>query len=265
MVSHRAIKKTVYATGFFLAIAAVATLIVLPLVRDTSKDQVESAPTQSYVPVVLENVTVIPHITTPGPRGKTVDVVVRLKNENPRAGTGSYPILLSVKDTSGEVVHRTTQDMYVLPGGLQYVVALDLPIPSDKTFGTVEVTPPVSSTLTALPNTARLPDFSVFLRNRTTITSGSYKLEQQTGVVTNNSTFDWQRVEIIGVALDAQGNIIGVGKTFVGKLLVGEQREFTLQWPLPDSTTSRVIALATTNIYSDANIVHILGDPGLLR
>ncbi len=95
--------------------------------------------------------------------------------------------------------------------------------------------------------------------------SGSYPMEQQTGIVTNNSTFDWEKVEVTGVALDSKGAIIGVGRTFVGKLLIGEQREFTLLWPFPDDQTVRVVALASTNIYSDANVVHIIGDPGKLR
>lgn len=264
MASHRTLKKAVYATGFFVVILGIGILIVFPYLP--SKQQTMTTNTgPSYVPVALENVVVIPHVAKPGPKGKTIDVVARLKNENSRAGTGSYPVTFSVQDSKGEVMSRVTQDAYVLPGGLQYLVALDMPIASDKTLGKVEVTPPSAITLTPLPDNARLPDFSVFLRDRKKIMSGLYPYEQQTGIVTNNSTFDWEKVEVTGVALGSKGNIVAVGKTFVGKLLIGEQREFTLQWPFPDDATARVVAIATTNIYSDANIVHIVGDPGKLR
>jgi hypothetical protein len=264
MVTHRTVKKAGYAAGFFVVVISVGTLIVLPWLP--SRQQVLITDTgSSYVPVAIENVVVIPHIAKPGPKGKTIDLVARVKNENPRAGTGSYPVTFTVQDTEGEVISRFTQDAYVLPGGLQYLVALDVPIPSDKTLGKIEAATPRSITLTPLPDNARLPDFSVFLRDRIQVMSGAYPLEQQRGIVTNNSTFDWEKVEVTGIALDDKGAMIGVGKTFVGKLLIGEQREFTLQWPFPDDATVRVIALATTNIYSDANIVHLIGDPGKLR
>lgn len=264
MASHRTMKKAAYAVGFFVVCIGIITLIVVPLLPREETDTLTDV-TSSYVPVALENVVVIPHITKPGPKGKTIDIVARLKNENSRAGTGSYPVVFTVKDAGGEVITRFTQDAYVLPGGLQYLTALDVPIPSGKTVGGVDVTPPTTVKLNPLPGGARLPDFSVFLRDRTRIMSGSYPLEQQTGIVTNNSTFDWEKVEVTGIALGSDGAIVGVGKTFVGKLLIGEQREFTLQWPFPDDATSRVVAVATTNIYSKENIVHIIGDPGRLR
>jgi hypothetical protein len=168
-------------------------------------------------------------------------------------------------DASGKVIQTVRQDVYVLPGGIQYVAALDIPIPPDAVFDHADVKGPEQEALSALPDTARLPDFSVYLRDRTRRKSGNFPIEQQTGIVTNNSTFDWEKVEVASVALNANGNIVGVGKTFVGKLLVGEQREFTLQWPRPDSATVRVIAIATTNIYSEENFVHIIGDSSKLR
>src|SRR3989338_327450 len=218
MASHRTVKKAAYATGFFVVVIGMFTLIVLPFLPDTA--QIRPADTVStYVPVALENVVVIPHIAKPGPKGKTIDIVARLKNANPRAGTGSYPVVFTVKDSTNEVITRFTQDAYVLPGGLQYLVALDVPIPSNTTLGGVDVQPPTAITLTPLPDNARLPDFSVFLRDRKQVMSGAYPMEQQTGVVTNNSTFDWEKVEVTGIAFDSKGNIIAVGKTFEGKLL----------------------------------------------
>ena len=264
-MSHRTVKKTVYATGFCIVVLGVLFAIALPFFRNTDEGGQLTDAGPSYVPIVLEQVVAIPHIEKPGPKGKTVDIVARLRNENARAGTGVYPVIFALKDKAGAIVQQIKEDVYVLPGGSQYLVALDVPIPPDKGLGGVEVTPPTSVNLIPLPDNARLPDFSVFLRNRTQRTVGSYQLEQQTGVVTNNSTFDWEKVEVTGVALDASGAIVGVGKTFVGKLLIGEQREFTLQWPVPDVSTTRVVALATTNIYSDENIVHIIGDPSTLR
>lgn len=264
MSARRTIKKTLYAAIFFGGVFGVIWIIALPFIPE--KAPVVTPVVQStYAPIVVENTVILPHIEKPGPFGKTIDVVARLKNDNARAGTGVYPVKLLVKDPAGTVIRTVEQMAYVLPGGVQYVAFIDVVIPPDKQFGTAEIVPPSAVSFVTLPDSARLPEFSVFLRDRTQIVSGSQELERQTGIVTNNSTFDWEKVEVIGVALDGGGKIVGVGKTFVGKLLLGEQREFTLIWPTPSVPTSRVIAIATTNIYIDENIVHLVGDPGSLR
>ncbi|MDA1169038.1 MAG: hypothetical protein O3A36_01740 [bacterium] len=244
--------------------SGVVALIVLPMLPE-KKVIVAPVKTDIFAPITVENIVVLPHLTSPGPFGKTIDVVARIKNENVRAGTGKYQVALVVKDPSGAVIGRVDQAAYVLPGGVQYIAFINVPVPSNKEFGTVEIQTPSTVLLEQLPDTAHVPEFRVFLRERSGTVVGSQQLERQTGVVTNNSTFDWEKVEVIGVALNESGNIVGIGKTFVGKLLLGEQREFTIGWPAPLSPTSRVIAIATTNIYSDENIVHIIGDPNKLR
>lgn len=264
MSAHRTIKKTIYALIFWSIVLGIFTLIIWPLIPKEAPSEVV-VKDQVFAPVVVENVVTIPHVENPGPFGKTIDVVARIKNDNARAGTGTYPVQLIVKDPTGAVIRTVDQAAYVLPGGVQYVAFINVAIPSDKQFGSATIEAPKNVSLVQLPDTARLPEFSVFLRDRTQVTSGSQQLEQQTGIVTNNSTFDWEKVEVTGVALDASGKIVGIGKTFVGKLLIGEQREFTLGWPQPTSATSRVVAIASTNIYSEENVVHIIGDPARLR
>jgi hypothetical protein len=264
MSARRTIKKSIYATVFWAVVIGIIASVVWPLIP---KKAPSTTPINqvTYAPIVVENVIILPHIEKPGPFGKTIDVVARLKNDNARAGTGTYPVKLLVKDPAGAVIRTVDQAAYVLPGGVQYVAFIDVVIPPDKQFGSAEIQTLPNIKLTDLPDSARLPEFSVFLRDRTQVASGSQQLERQTGVVTNNSTFDWEKVEVIGVALDSEGKIVGVGKTFVGKLLLGEQREFTLVWPAPTIPTGRVVAIATTNIYIDENIVHIIGDPSKLR
>ncbi len=262
---HRAMKKTAYATGFFLVVALLLFGIIAPFFRKAPVVPAPTPATQAYLPISIEGVVVVPHIENPGPRGKTIDVVGRVKNQNARAGVASYPVKILVKSPSGSVISTVEQNIYVLPGGLQYMAALDIPIPADQQFGSVSIETPNAVTFTVLAESATLPNFGVFLRDRSQFESGSQHIEQQTGIVTNNSTFDWERVEVTGVALDGEGNIVGVGKTFVGRLIVGEQREFTIQWPYPQAATQRVIAIATTNIYSPENAVHIIGDPSRLR
>lgn len=264
MSVRRTGKKIFYALVYLCLWTGLGALIIIPMLPE-KQAVVVPVKTEVFAPITIENIVVLPHLTNPGPFGKTIDVVARVKNDNVRAGTGLYPVTLIVKDPAGETIRSVEQAAYVLPGGVQYLAFISVPIPSDKEFGTVDIQTPSNVSLEKLPDAARLPDLSVFLRERAQVTFGSQQLERQTGIVTNNSTFDWEKVEVTGVALNEQGDIVGIGKTFVGKLLLGEQREFSLAWPVPNSLTSRVIAIATTNIYIDENKVHILGDPSTLR
>ncbi len=264
MSVRRTIKKTVYACIYVLLFGGFCTLVILPFLPE-KPPVVAPVVKQTFLPITIENIVVLPHLVNPGPFGKTIDVVARLKNENVRSGTGKYPVVLLVKDPSGATIGRVEQIAYVLPAGVQYIAFIDVPVPSSKEFGTVEILPPSDVSLEQIADSARVPEFGVFLRERTSVAVGSQNIERQTGIVTNNSTFDWEKVEVTGVALDEKGNIVGIGKTFVGKLVVDEQREFTVAWPVPLAPTSRVIAIATTNIYSAENKVHIIGDPNALR
>ena len=261
---HRTLKKTAYATGFGIFVCFILFLIISPFLPKKQATGPITTP-QPLSPIVVEDIVAIPHIDEPGPTGKTVDVVARLRNNNPRAGVGVYPVSFELHDASGAIIQSVKQDEYVLPGGIQYIASLDIAVPPGATFDHAEVVTPTNPTFTTIPDSAPVPQFSVFLQDRTYVSSGSFPFEQQTGIVTNSSSFDWQQVQVVAVALDDNGAIIGVGKTFVGKLLIGQQREFTLQWPRPSGKTNRVIAIATTNMYSDSNFVQIIGDPSELR
>lgn len=261
---HRVLKKTVYGVGYVAIAGFFIFLVIAPFIP---KKQITGpfVTPEPLLPIIVENITAIPHINDPGPTGKTVDVVARLRNNNPRAGIKDYEVTFQLKDASGAVIQTVTQHEYVLPGSIGYIAALDMQIPPTAVFDHVDVITSKNPKFLSIPDTAPTPQFSIFPRDRTLVNSGKFVLEQQTGIVTNSSSFDWQVVDVVGVALDANGAIVGVGKTTVGKLIIGEQREFALQWPRPNTATAKVVALAVTNMYDDANFVQIVGDPGKLR
>ncbi len=262
---YRTFKKALYATGTLLSIVAFIVIVTL-LVRDETPVVIVT-PLPQFVAISVESVTAVPHITTVGLKGRTVDVIARLRNENPRAGTAHYPLTFNVYDPRGNQIASATQSAYLLPGAVQYVIATDIPIPQESQLGRVEVIKPSQSEVTfmSLPNGIDAPKFSSRPLNRTTQTIGDVLVEEQTGIVTNTGTLDWQKVEVVGVAVDGAGNVIAASKTFVGRLLVGEQREFTLQWPQPAVQTDRVIIIPSTNMFREENFVEIIGDPSSLR
>ncbi len=263
MSLHRTLKKAYYAAagaGFLALAVVIAAYISVP------EAPPEVTPTVAeFLPIEVQSTAVIPQAPIGARTERSVDVVTRLRNPNLRAGVGNYRLKFTLLDTSGEQITSVTDSTYVLPGTIQYAAVLDIRFPADRRLGRVEVVPLEDPTFIRLPEVVELPRFNLFLQERSSRLAGEHMIDIQRGIVTNTSTLDWQRVEVTAVALDANNTIIAVGRTFVGKLLVGEQREFSVEWPKSATAISQVIALPSTNIFREDNTVEIIGDPGLLR
>jgi hypothetical protein len=262
LFSRRNRKKAAYAAGFLIVIVGLL-LLIFPGLIPASPATVTPVPVSPYQPIVQEQVAVLPY-TVPGNRVE-LDVVVQLRNLNARVGISNYPVTIQILSPSGEELIRHVETTYLLPGALQYVVALRLGLNAGESFGSVNIELPETPQYQELPDTISVPTFNTFLRERTSRQVGNTTIETQTGLVRNTGTFSWQRVEVVVVALDGNRSIIAAGKTFLGALEVNEQREFTVQWPLPSAAISQVVALPSTDIFREENIIRILGNPESLR
>lgn len=255
--------------AFYAAIPVAVLITIIMGIRLTSTLTQEPVPTPVptilMAPIEVQEVSVIPHPVSPASAARSVDIVARLYNPNVRAGVESYPLTFTLLDAQGNEIAKRNIDTYLLPGSVQYVSVLNLSFEAARQVGRVEVETPAEVAFTRIPSTVELPRFSLFLQNRTERTAGPIATVVQTGIVRNTGTFDWQRVEVRAVALNEAGNVIGVGQTFVGRLLVGEQREFTLEWPKSSEPISQVIAVPSTNLFEEENVVEIIGDPSSLR
>lgn len=256
-MSTRLRKQFVYGTFYVLLLAVGLYILISPwLPRTASRAIPTPSPTVTIQPIVVEQVNTVSH-------GNSVDVAVRLKNPNPRLGVAQYPVTIVLKDQQGFSVGSGTETTYLLPGVVQYVAAVS--VPTSAAFSQVAVEVPPSPQFIAVPDSWTLPSFNSFFKEQSIKTTGTQRVEDYVGVVSNASSLDWVTVNVVGIAFDAQGQVVGIGKTFVGSLKAGEQREFRLQWPAPVAATVRVSVLPSTNIFSAANTLPIIGDPGSLR
>ena len=256
MHTRRVVKRSLYALGYILILLVLGVALNLIIQGPPTPEITLTATPPSFDEVVVEDVSIIRH-------ENAIDLIARLRNPNPRAGVDEYPVSFVLLDASGREIATETAVTYLLPGSIQYAVLLTIPTP--RPVAEVRVETPDDPNFLVLPNSLTLPSFGTLLQDRERLLRGTQTIEQQVGLVTNNSTFDFQRVEVIVVALDATGKAVGVGQTFVGELKVGEQRQFTSQWPSPSVLTQEVLLLATTNIFKEENIIRAIGDQSLLR
>lgn len=214
------------------------------------------APAATPAPINIQSIEVIHHAST-------VDMVARLHNPNAREGIAHYPVTFILFDTANVEIARVLVTSHILPGGIQYISALNIPV--DRPAARVVLDTPPEPRYTNLASTITLPSFSTSLLDRSARLVGGQEIIEQKGLVTNSSTLSWQYVEVTALAFSQAGQAIGVGTTFVGRLTSGEQREFTIQWPASPTPIARVVTQATTNIFKEDNIIRAVGDPALLR
>lgn len=257
MSNARKIKQFSYAGGCLGFVALIIIAALLLAANPGAGPVATPSPSSTFKPIAVEQVSTVSH-------GSNIDIVARLRNVNVRAGVSSYPVTFIVSDPSGQEITRRQETTYILPGSLQYAVAINIPITSTQFEVRVEV--PGEPVWQELPEGIRSPEFGSFLRGPTeTRTVGAATIEQQKGIAANEGSYDLQRVEVVALALDAHNSVVGIGKTFLGELKVGERREFTVQWPAPGTATTDVITSLSANVFQEENVIRIIGDPSTLR
>lgn len=260
---QRTRKQITYAAGALIVAGLLLGGAGILRTAGQPKRMPSPTPTPAHSPITVEETTVIRHIRPEG-AGEAVDIVTRLKNPNAAAGVKAYAVTFILVEPHNAILKQHIEETYLPAGSLQYVMALNVSL-GRKQLKEVEVQLPPSPTFLALPDTLSRPSFSTFMRGRSERLVGSQTLEEQVGVIKNTGTFTWQTVDVSVIGLNATGQVIAAGKTSVGALTVGEEREFTVQWPKPREPVIRVVVLPTTNVYRDENFIRTIGDPALLQ
>jgi len=250
---RRAIKKTTYAAGFFGIITLVIAIFLIPQLLNRRNVIPPPPPVES---IIIESVDTVSH-------GATIDIVARVRNPNPRDGVANYEVIFVLVDDEGQEIERIPRSTYLLPGSLNYIAALEVSVPANLDRVKLEIDE--EPNFTKLRELSEAPVFNTFLRSRQIKNIGAQRFEVQKGVVTNRGTLGYRSIDVTGVALDSTGKVVGVSTTFIGEFQVGDQREFTLQWPEPETLTERVVVLPAANIYLEDNVLHLRGDPNRLR
>ena len=241
-------------------------LIILSLLvagSTASSPNTTPTPISSHLPVTLESLDVVQHPVRPGIEN-SLDIAARLRNPNPTSGTTKYPVVFTIKNRLGIEVKKVTAPSYILPGAIQYVMALNVGL-GQEVVGNVDASLPSDVTFRQLPPGTQPPTFSAFARERRDRQIGDSHIQDQFGIVKNTSTFAWEKVEVYVVGQSSEGKVVAIGKTFVGALKVGEEREFSVQWPRPSEAIDRVLILPSTNMFQEDNITQTVGRPELLQ
>lgn len=187
------------------------------------------------------------------------DLLAVVRNPNANAGVRKVPYTFEVR--SGDRTVATIRgETFFLPGQEKPVVAIHAAVPPEGKavalrFGSPE--------WVSVKSDFRLPSLIVVSRRGVVRKSGEDASYEVKGVLANESELDFLKVEVTALGVSEDGEILGVGRTFVGSLLTLERREFTVSWPL---LSGRVVARTReypeANVFSPAAIQPRTGVPG---
>ena len=258
---QRTKKQIAYGAG---AAAVLVVVFSLAVVGNTTKSpNTTPAPIEKHEPIILESLDIVKPPTRPGTEN-SIDIAARLRNPNPTSGTTKYPIIFTIKNRLGIEVKKVTVESYILPGAIQYVMALNVGLGQEE-IGNVDANLPSIVRFNELSPNTQAPTFSAFARARQDRQIGNSQIQDQYGIVKNTGTFAWEKVEVYVVGQSSEGKVVAIGKTFVGALKVGEEREFSVQWPLPSEAIDRILILPSTNMFEEDNVTQTVGRPELLQ
>ncbi len=190
------------------------------------------------------------------------DLLAIVKNPNANAGVRKVPYTFEVRALD-RVVGVVQGETFFLQGQEKPLAVINASVPTEGTdvsirFGDPEWVP--------VGGEFRPPSLIVVSRLGGIRSGGEYATYAVKGVLANESELDFLTVEITALGLDDRGEVLGVGRTFIGSLVALERREFTVSWPLPPGRSiARTRGYPEVNIFSLSAIQPRPGSPTDLR
>lgn len=155
------------------------------------------------------------------------DVFGEVNNPNITLGAGNFDYEFRVKDADGNLIAERKGKSFILPGDSKYLVETN--IGSRKIPAGVELNVGNAEWVAANDYYER-PALKVVNKNYNEISSGT-GFAEATGLLKNESPFDFNSVLLRVIMADISGNIVAVNSTQMNTVKTGENRDFRVAWP----------------------------------
>lgn len=180
------------------------------------------------------------------------DVLARVHNPNDIAGASSFRYTVALEDASGQVLSKKSGTSFILPQEEKYLFEFHLVAPSLPTRAVIEFSDIVWERFEGYTEKPRI---SVVRQAYARITSGP-GYGAATGLVINESPYDFRSLSVKVVLRDAARKPIAINMTEMQTMKSKEQRDFRLVWPsvFPGEVSSYEM-LVDADVYHTANFI----------
>lgn len=187
------------------------------------------------------------------------DLLGQVVNPNPNFGLADLEYVFKLYDFSGNSLGEKKGHVFLLPNQTKYIME-----------GNASVFQPIGKTelvLTEAPQTDwrqlaadyRSPSIFIYEKQFKLLENEAASAEAS-GIIKNDSLFDFDRILVTVVLTDKEKKIMGVNKTEARTVLAGEDRYFSCSWfNKLSSEVNSVEMQAETNLFSSENFMRRYG------
>lgn len=178
-----------------------------------------------------------------GTNGK-YDFYVQIINPNAVFGSDKFDYLINFKNSSGDIVAFRSGSGFILPGERKYIIENNIEsseIPSSFDFN-------ISNLNWDQFNEYEKPNIQIVNKNYSE-NSSETEFSEASGLLKNESPFDFDLIKIQIILKNAQGEIVALNSTQMKTVKSGEERDFKAVW-----TNGFSGSVANMEVQADVNI-----------
>lgn len=176
----------------------------------------------------------------------TYDLVAKISNPNYDLGAKKFQYAFALKDSYGRIISTREGSSYIFPGDSRYIIELGLVTENNLMPSEAEIKISEVEWKNALGEAKPKIDTIDKKFGKASVGDG-YEAK---GLMRNESGFDLERIDIAIILKDANGDIVGINKTFKDSLRIKEEREFLFSWPYPLENE-----VETMEVYPESNVL----------
>ncbi len=188
------------------------------------------------------------------------DLAAEVENLNPNFGLERFDYTFKLFDANGQLLGEKPGSSFSLPNQKKYIVEANVAVSEQPAKVELMISQPAKTDWQRLKNDFKTPDIFVhdkqfkFLENQ----AGT---AQVSGIIKNNSDFDFDRIQVAVTLFGENKELIGVNRTDARTVLAGEERYFSVLWfsSIKGEVKSMDI-LADTNLFADSNFMKRYGE-----
>lgn len=187
------------------------------------------------------------------------DLVASVSNVNPNYGLVKFNYVFKYYDSADNLLGEKKGSSFILPRQTKYIFDGNMIV--ESLIGRVEliIDKIPGKNWFRLKNGFEIPNiFSHDIKFK--LTGNQNSVAEVSGIIKNDSDYDFDRVGIVAILLDSQKNIIGFNKTEARTVLAGEERYFSALWFNEFSVKVEKVLIETdTNLFLQENFIKRYG------
>jgi hypothetical protein len=174
-----------------------------------------------------------------------VDVMGEIENPNNNFGSKKFEYQFDFEDGAGNVFFSKTGESYILPGEKKYIIENNVPVAQKPEHLKMKI---LSSDWVEFNNMYETPQLKIINKQYNETNSGTI-FSEVSGILKNESPFDFNLIKIKIVLRDANDKIIALNSTDMRTVKSGEEREFKALW-----TNKFSGSVAKMEVQSEVNV-----------